>query len=66
VTRVMTLLQAMSLTTVPTVSVVIRKAFGLAFVILDANRRADVSPSCPRSSGTRSATPAFSPACPTS
>ncbi len=43
VTRVMTLLQAMSLTTVPTVSVVIRKAFGLAFVILDANRRADLS-----------------------
>jgi acetyl-CoA carboxylase carboxyltransferase component len=43
VARVMTLLQAMSLTTVPTVSVVIRKAFGLAFVILDANRRADLS-----------------------
>jgi methylmalonyl-CoA decarboxylase subunit alpha len=43
VSRVMTLLQAMSLTTVPTVSVVIRKAFGLAFVILDANRRADLS-----------------------
>ena len=43
VARVMTLLQAMSLVTVPTVSVVIRKAFGLAFVILDANRRADLS-----------------------
>lgn len=43
VTRVMTLLQAMSLVTVPTISVVIRKAFGLAFVILDANRHADLS-----------------------
>jgi len=43
VVRVMALLQAMSLVTVPTVSVVIRKAFGLAFVILDANRRAGLS-----------------------
>jgi methylmalonyl-CoA decarboxylase subunit alpha len=43
VTRVMMLLQAMSLVTVPTISVVIRKAFGLAFVILDANRHADLS-----------------------
>jgi acetyl-CoA carboxylase carboxyltransferase component len=43
VTRVMTLLQAMSLVTVPTISVVIRKAFGLAFVILDGNRGADLS-----------------------
>jgi acetyl-CoA carboxylase carboxyltransferase component len=43
VVRVMTLLQALSLTTVPTVSVVIRKAFGLAFVILDGNRRVDLS-----------------------
>jgi acetyl-CoA carboxylase carboxyltransferase component len=43
VVRVMSLLQALSLTTVPMVSVVIRKAFGLAFVILDGNRRADLS-----------------------
>jgi methylmalonyl-CoA decarboxylase subunit alpha len=43
IVRVMTLLQAMSLVTVPTVSVVIRKAFGLAFVILDGNRAADLS-----------------------
>jgi acetyl-CoA carboxylase carboxyltransferase component len=41
--RVMTLLQAMSLLTVPAVSVVIRKAFGLAFVILDGNRAVDLS-----------------------
>jgi acetyl-CoA carboxylase carboxyltransferase component len=41
--RVMTLLQAMSLITVPAVSVVIRKAFGLAFVILDGNRAVDLS-----------------------
>lgn len=43
VTRVMTLLQALSLITVPSVSVVIRKAFGLAFVILDGNRGVDLS-----------------------
>jgi acetyl-CoA carboxylase carboxyltransferase component len=43
VVRVMALLQAMSLTTVPTVSVVVRKAFGLAFVILDGNRRVGLS-----------------------
>jgi len=43
VVRVMALLQALSLVTVPTVSVVVRKAFGLAFVILDANRRAGLS-----------------------
>ena len=43
IVRVMTLLQAMSLITVPTVSVVIRKAFGLAFVILDGNRAVDLS-----------------------
>jgi acetyl-CoA carboxylase carboxyltransferase component len=41
--RVMTMLQAMSLITVPAVSVVIRKAFGLAFVILDGNRAVDLS-----------------------
>ena len=43
IVRVMTLLQAMSLLTVPAVSVVIRKAFGLAFVILDGNRAVDLS-----------------------
>src|SRR5579859_6225444 len=43
VVRVMTLLHAMSLLTVPAVSVVIRKAFGLAFVILDGNRQVDLS-----------------------
>jgi methylmalonyl-CoA decarboxylase subunit alpha len=43
IVRVMTLLQAMSLITVPAVSVVIRKAFGLAFVILDGNRAVDLS-----------------------
>jgi len=43
IVRVMTLLQAMSLITVPAVSVVIRKAFGLAFVILDGNRQVDLS-----------------------
>jgi acetyl-CoA carboxylase carboxyltransferase component len=43
VTRVMTLLQALSLISVPSVSVVIRKAFGLAFVILDGNRGVDLS-----------------------
>lgn len=43
IVRVMTLLQAMSLITVPSVSVVIRKAFGLAFVILDGNRQVDLS-----------------------
>jgi acetyl-CoA carboxylase carboxyltransferase component len=43
VTRVMTLLQALTLITVPAVSVVIRKAFGLAFVILDGNRGVDLS-----------------------
>jgi methylmalonyl-CoA decarboxylase subunit alpha len=43
IVRVMTLLQAMSMITVPTVSVVIRKAFGLAFVILDGNRQVDLS-----------------------
>jgi acetyl-CoA carboxylase carboxyltransferase component len=43
IVRVMTLLQAMSLLTVPAVSVVIRKAFGLAFVILDGNRGVDLS-----------------------
>jgi len=39
IVRVMTLLHAMSQLTVPAVSVVIRKAFGLAFVILDGNRQ---------------------------
>ena len=43
IVRVMTLLHAMSLLTVPAVSVVIRKAFGLAFVILDGNRQVDLS-----------------------
>lgn len=43
IARVMALLQAMSLITVPAVSVVIRKAFGLAFVILDGNRQVDLS-----------------------
>ncbi len=43
IVRVMTLLHAMSLITVPAVSVVIRKAFGLAFVILDGNRAVDLS-----------------------
>ena len=43
IVRVMTLLHAMSLLTVPAVSVVIRKAFGLAFVILDGNRAVDLS-----------------------
>jgi len=43
IVRVMTLLQALSLITVPAVSVVIRKAFGLAFVILDGNRAVDLS-----------------------
>jgi acetyl-CoA carboxylase carboxyltransferase component len=43
IVRVMTLLQALSLITVPAVSVVIRKAFGLAFVILDGNRQVDLS-----------------------
>jgi acetyl-CoA carboxylase carboxyltransferase component len=43
IVRVMTLLHAMSLITVPSVSVVIRKAFGLAFVILDGNRQVDLS-----------------------
>ncbi|MGH3191057.1 MAG: carboxyl transferase domain-containing protein [Streptosporangiaceae bacterium] len=43
IVRVMTLLHAMSLITVPSVSVVIRKAFGLAFVILDGNRAVDLS-----------------------
>ena len=43
IVRVMTLLQALSLITVPSVSVVIRKAFGLAFVILDGNRAVDLS-----------------------
>jgi methylmalonyl-CoA decarboxylase subunit alpha len=43
VVRVMTLLHALSLITVPAVSVVIRKAFGLAFVILDGNRQVDLS-----------------------
>jgi len=43
IVRVMTLLHAMSLITVPAVSVVIRKAFGLAFVILDGNRKVDLS-----------------------
>jgi methylmalonyl-CoA decarboxylase subunit alpha len=43
IVRVMTLLQAMSMLTVPAVSVVIRKAFGLAFVILDGNRAVDLS-----------------------
>ncbi len=43
IVRVMTLLHAMSLITVPAVSVVIRKAFGLAFVILDGNRQVDLS-----------------------
>ena len=43
IVRVMTLLHAMSLITVPAVSVVIRKAFGLAFVILDGNRQIDLS-----------------------
>jgi methylmalonyl-CoA decarboxylase subunit alpha len=41
--RVMTLFQALSLATVPTISVVIRKAFGLAFLIQDAGRAADLS-----------------------
>jgi acetyl-CoA carboxylase carboxyltransferase component len=43
IVRVMTLLHAMSQLTVPAVSVVIRKAFGLAFVILDGNRQVDLS-----------------------
>src|ERR1700733_14685259 len=43
IVRVMTLLHAMSQLTVPAVSVVIRKAFGLAFVILDGNRAVDLS-----------------------
>ncbi|HTX29301.1 MAG TPA: carboxyl transferase domain-containing protein [Streptosporangiaceae bacterium] len=43
IVRVMALLQAMSLITVPTVSVVVRKAFGLAFLILDGNRAVDLS-----------------------
>jgi acetyl-CoA carboxylase carboxyltransferase component len=43
IVRVMTLLHAMSVLTVPAVSVVIRKAFGLAFVILDGNRQVDLS-----------------------
>jgi methylmalonyl-CoA decarboxylase subunit alpha len=43
IARVMLLLHAMSQLTVPAVSVVIRKAFGLAFVILDGNRQVDLS-----------------------
>jgi acetyl-CoA carboxylase carboxyltransferase component len=43
IVRVMTLFQALSLATVPIISVVIRKAFGLAFVILDGNRGAGLS-----------------------
>jgi methylmalonyl-CoA decarboxylase subunit alpha len=43
IVRVMTLFQALSLATVPTISVVIRKAFGLAFLIQDAGRAADLS-----------------------
>jgi methylmalonyl-CoA decarboxylase subunit alpha len=43
VVRVMTLFQALSLATVPRISVVIRKAFGLAFLIQDAGRAADLS-----------------------
>jgi methylmalonyl-CoA decarboxylase subunit alpha len=43
IVRVMTLLHAMSQLTVPAISVVIRKAFGLAFVILDGNRQVDLS-----------------------
>jgi acetyl-CoA carboxylase carboxyltransferase component len=43
VVRVMTMFQALALATVPKISVVIRKAFGLAFVILDGNRGVDLS-----------------------
>ena len=57
--RVMTLLQAMSLLTVPAVSVVIRKAFGLAFVILDGNRAVDLSLAWPSISRSFAATGQF-------
>ena len=43
VVRVMTMFQALALATVPKISVVIRKAFGLAFVILDGNRGVNLS-----------------------
>ncbi len=42
ITRVMMLMQAMGLVTVPTASIVIRKAFGLAFVVMAGNREVDL------------------------
>ncbi len=42
VVRAMAMMQALSLATVPTISVVLRKAFGLAFVVMAANRGVDL------------------------
>lgn len=42
VVRSMTMLQALDLATVPKIAVVIRKAFGLAFVIMAANKSGDL------------------------
>ncbi|MFY9783269.1 MAG: carboxyl transferase domain-containing protein [Acidimicrobiales bacterium] len=40
--RSMTMMQAIALATVPKISVVVRKGFGLAFVIMGGNRRSDL------------------------